>query len=216
MAPPVSPTFADDCSQASVAPRRSVRTSKQNLTLIQEESQKEILRKVLAPRASSNISRGQTRSRSRSGSSCYVDVAALSKQLPLPPLVGSEEVGSPSSVCHFDLTSRGTSVGSLASIPGTPQSQSVPGTPQTASPVSRADGEPAGDDGGWPGFRADGSESVDGGDNEVLPSYAGRGPMLSPLFHSPPWTTRYSVLCVTFIPSQTSRDSAIFEGLTLV
>ena len=47
-------------------------------------------------------------------------------------------------------------------------------------------------------------------------SYAGRWLMLSPLFHSPPWTTRYSVLCVTFIPSQISRGSAIFEGLTLV
>ena len=77
-----------------------------------------------------------------------MDVAAFSEQLPLPPLVGSEEVGSPSSACHFDLTSRGTSLGSLASIPGTPQSQSVPDTPQTASPVSHAGGEPADGDGG--------------------------------------------------------------------
>ena len=171
VAPPVPATFPVDRSQVSVAPRRSVRTSKQNLTLIQEDSQKEILRKVLGsqrpPRASSNISRGQTRSRSRSGISCYVDIAALSKQLPLPPLVGSEEVGSPSSVCHFDLTSRGTSLGSLASIPGTPQSQSVPGTPQTASPVSHAGGEPADGDGDWPGFRVNDSENVDSGDDKV-------------------------------------------------
>ncbi len=94
-----------------------------------------------------------------------MDVKLPSKQLPLS--VGIEEVGSPSSVCHFDFPSRGASLGSLASIPGTPQSQSVPGTPQTASPVSRAGGEPADGDGGWPGFRADGSESVDSGDDEV-------------------------------------------------
>jgi hypothetical protein len=46
-----------------------------------------------------------------------------------------------------------------------PQSQSVPGTPQS----SASHGEPADGDGSWPGFRADGSESIDSGDDEVRP-----------------------------------------------
>ena len=112
VAPPVSATFPVDRSQVSVAPRRSVRTSKQNLTLIQEDSQKEILRKVLdsqrPPRTSSRFSIGQTRPRSRS-SSCDVDVTAKSKnvsrQLPLPPLVGVQGCWTPSSTCHFDDSS---------------------------------------------------------------------------------------------------------------
>jgi hypothetical protein len=80
-------------------------------------------------RTISTISRGQTRSRSRSGSSCYADVAAMSEQLPLPPLVGSDEIGSPSSVCHFGLQSRDPWClsGEPRVDPRHPQYQSVPG-----------------------------------------------------------------------------------------
>ncbi len=199
MAPPVSATFPVDRSQVSVAPRRSMRTSKQNLTLIQEDSQKEILRKALGsqgpPRASSNISREQTRSRSRSGISCYVDIAALSKQLPLPPLVGSEEVGSPSSVCHFDLTSRGTSWGASRQFLAPPSHSLFLVLPRQLrqSVVLMVS------------LRAMMMAMVGPGSVRMAAttrSYAGRGLMLSPLFHSPPWMTGYSVLCVTFIPSQ--------------
>jgi hypothetical protein len=86
-------------------------------------------------RTSSRISIEQTRSRSRS-SSCDVDVTPksknVSKQLPLPPLVGVHVVGSPSSACHFDDSrpSRSASLGSLATVPGTqqtaPPSQATP------------------------------------------------------------------------------------------
>ncbi len=83
MASPVSATFPVDRSQVSVAPRRSVRTSKQNLTLIQEESQ-EISRKVLGSQRPPVLGRLPTLVEDRPGPDPEVAILATWTSRPYP------------------------------------------------------------------------------------------------------------------------------------
>jgi hypothetical protein len=89
-----------------------------NLTLIQEDSKKEILRRFLVLKdLLAVLGRHRPSIEVRPGPDLEVAVlATLTSRCPkgpLPPLqlVGSDEVGSPSSVCHFGLPSRGASLG---------------------------------------------------------------------------------------------------------